>query len=279
MVIFPKPGRAEFLRTLLDNEVHFELSTSPVALAADDLTLGTPVLRKPVFTKGYAHAFMNIPHASIGYTADAGEVSADQTLVYNRLSAMKSLIYAGDMSYAGMTAPQITAALAVFQPFIAEEALFPAWGNHDQDSPADLALLKTYFPYLSGADYYTRSIPYDVPQPSVPNPVHLTCYHSGHTTGPSVITEAGIGSEQALELKALANASTSPWKVLVVHHPPVTGSDRYQEDLAHLCDGTWDLILCGHSHTLEEIDCNGTRVLNVSAVKENRGSSDLVPES
>lgn len=280
MIFFPTLGKATLLQNILANEIHFEFGSSVNAFNSGSLALNNPRhFRKRVFNKGYAGLFTDKPRATIGYTADAGDVWTQQTTLSARFSQKfaQSVIYAGDMSYAGLNTSQITAALMVFQPWIATEKLFPAYGNHDQDG-VGLNPIMGFFPYLSNQRYYSTTINYDTPIVGKAPPVHFTSYHSGKDSSGNDTEPDGIGisSTQALALKAAANASNSPWKVLAVHHPPVGGRGGWLADLAHLLDGTWDLILCGHLHVSEELDINGySRLLNVSSVRENRGSGTL----
>jgi len=279
MVTFPKAGKAALLKALLDSEIHFEFSSSVAPLTADSTALASRFLRKRVFNKGYASKVMDQPKASIGYTSDAGLTGTGQNQIVAKFTSAvaKSVIYAGNLVSLSPTTSNINAALAAFNPWFSTQKLFPAYGNLDQDD-LGLANMLAKFTYLSNARYYSRTIDYDTPISGKVPPVHFSSYHAGKNSL-GVDTEpdgTGIESVQSLALKAAANASSSPWKVLAVHYPPVSGRPGWLAELAHLLDGTWDLVLCGHQHVNEEIDISGTvRVLNVSSRVETLASGSL----
>ncbi|MET0465322.1 MAG: metallophosphoesterase [Chitinophagaceae bacterium] len=282
MSIFkPVEGRGILLQKLLTEETHFEIGDSATPLTSNSTGLGHPLFRKRVFTKGYVKNFLTMRRATIGYISDAGEAGARQTLLATRLqytAQAKTVLYAGNMSLSGNSPSDISTALDAFSYYYNNLNLFPAYGNKDQDGVGGLDNMMDYFEPIASGRYRSISINYDTPQVGDVSPVHVSFYHSGKNTAGDDTEPDGItaGSVQALALKAAAKASPAPWKICVVHHPPVTGGEGALEELAHLLDGTWDLVLCGHSQVAEEIDCKGkVRVLNVSSALTNEGSGAL----
>jgi hypothetical protein len=132
-------------------------------------------------------------------------------------------------------------------------AFFPALGNHDY-SDAGLSTYLRYFrlpgtgsPSSSGTERY-----YDVTW----GPVHLFVLNSNGRE------PAGISkkSRQARWLQRTMGASSSPWDVVVDHHPPYSSDSTHGSTRAMRWPfASWgaDLVVSGHAHVYERIRRGG----------------------
>ncbi len=121
---------------------------------------------------------------------------------------------------------------------------FPILGNHDWQ----VINAKPYTDYftLPGNERY-----YDFVQGSV----HFFMLDSD-SLEPDGITQTSI---QANWLKNKLAASTSPWKIVVLHHAPFTSGMQGSSTKLQWPYEAWgaDVVLAGHDHTYERIEING----------------------
>ena len=118
---------------------------------------------------------------------------------------------------------------------------FPSLGNHDWETP-DVQPYLDYFT-LPGKERY-----YDF----VWGPVHFFAIDSD-VREPDGITSA---SSQAIWLQTQLAASTSPWNVVYMHHPPYSsGANHGSTAVMQWPYQAWgaDVVLAGHDHTYERI--------------------------
>jgi hypothetical protein len=118
---------------------------------------------------------------------------------------------------------------------------FPCLGNHDWETP-DVQPYLDYFT-LPGKERY-----YDF----VWGPVHFFAVDSD-VREPDGITSA---SSQAVWLQTQLAASTSPWNVVYMHHPPYSSGANHGSTAAMQWPyQAWgaDVVLAGHDHTYERI--------------------------
>ncbi len=129
---------------------------------------------------------------------------------------------------------------------------FPALGNHDYGDGGGLDAYLAYFT-LPGAGVSSSNTSgneryYDFIQ----GPVHFFAINSnadetdGHTST----------STQAQWLQAQLAASTAPWKIVYMHHPPYSSSSAHgSETVMQWPYEAWGAtaVLAGHDHTYERI--------------------------
>lgn len=160
----------------------------------------------------------------------------------------------GDNNYPAGAAETIDANVgkhyAAFLGPRAENAFFPALGNHDWDT-AGAAPYLAYFPALPGNGRY-----YDF----VRGPVHLFALDSD----PREPDGIGADSVQARWLRERLQASTAPWKVVYLHHAPYSSSSAHGSSLELRWPyGAWgaSAVLAGHDHTYERLLVGGVPYL------------------
>lgn len=133
---------------------------------------------------------------------------------------------------------------------------FPAMGNHDHTDGGGLAAYQGYFTLpgagVAGSGTTTHERYYDV----VLGPVHAFFLDSDPAE-PDGIT---AGSVQAQWLQERLAASTSPWQVVLLHHPPYSSSGGHGSTTATQWPfAAWgaDLVLAGHDHSYERLAVDG----------------------
>lgn len=122
---------------------------------------------------------------------------------------------------------------------------WPALGNHDWDSGTVQAYLD-YFTLPGNERYYTF----------VRGPVQCFVVDSDNRE-PDGVTST---SKQALWLKAQLAASTSPWKIVYMHHPPYSSCSKHGSTLELQWPyQSWGAIavMSGHDHTYERLVIDG----------------------
>ena len=121
---------------------------------------------------------------------------------------------------------------------------FPSLGNHDWS----LGNIEPYLDYftLPGNERY-----YDFVQ----GPVHFFILDSD-TNEPDGV---GQSSDQAAWLQEAMRASTSPWQIVVMHHPPYSSGPHGSTDWMQWPVAEWgaDAILSGHDHLYERLEVDG----------------------
>ena len=126
-----------------------------------------------------------------------------------------------------------------------ENRFFPALGNHDWGDgfvqPPNIQAHLDYFD-LPGNERY-----YDVER----GPVHLFVVDSDFHEPDGILAD----SLQAEWLRASLAASTSPWKIVVFHHPPYSSAPRPQETYMRWPFREWGAtaVLAGHHHHYESL--------------------------
>jgi len=122
---------------------------------------------------------------------------------------------------------------------------FPSLGNHDWETPNAQPYLD-YFTLPGNERYYTFTW----------GPVDFFPIDSD-SREPDGITQT---SAQAQWLQAALGASTSPWKLVYMHHPPYSSSSNHGNTPALQWPyQAWgaSLVMAGHDHTYERIIRNG----------------------
>ena len=194
----------------------------------------------------------------LGLTSDTGTPGTEATAIASLFTgwAVDAAVFAGDNRYDPTT---FTAAWAPFDSFVAAQKALPALGNHDS---ADWAAHQTKFAYLgSNTRYYRRSLGAGL--------LDVFVLNSGRSTGWTVIEPDGntVGSVQHQAFVSWLATSTAKWRIVVMHHPPVTCSgeaNRADTNLDWPEFAQVDAIICGHAHLSEWLVCRGVPVVNVS---------------
>lgn len=133
---------------------------------------------------------------------------------------------------------------SAYAPGPATNKFFPALGNHDWD--ANISGWHNYFDLPNNERYF------DV----VKGPVHLFFIDSD-AREPNGITSSSTQGQWLQN--GLANSS-SPWKVVVFHHPPYSSSSTHgNTPNLQWPFAAWgaSIVLTGHDHTYERIVKNG----------------------
>ena len=183
----------------------------------------------------------------IGNTSDSAAVAK-----LTRNQSVERILMLGDLCYGSQPlATQINA------NYIAEKAagkLWPSLGNHEfsdacgggSNAPAYLS----YFTLPNNERYYEFQR----------GPVHFFVLNS--YKDPDGVSAT---SKQAIWLKGKLAASTSPWQVVLFHHPPYSsGSEHGSTTYMQWPFEAWgaDAVLSAHDHDYERIlkDVNGDGV-------------------
>jgi hypothetical protein len=194
----------------------------------------------------------------LGLTSDTGTGDGYAEAVASLFSGwgVDFAVFAGDNRYAPVS---FADAWAPFDAFVANQKATPALGNHDS---ADWAAHQTKFSYLgSNTRYYRRSLGNGL--------LDVFVLNSGRSTGWTVIEPDGnaVGSVQHQAFVSWLATSTAKWRIVVMHHPPVTcsgESNRADTNLDWPEFAQVDAIVCGHAHLSEWAVCRGVPVVNVS---------------
>ena len=125
-----------------------------------------------------------------------------------------------------------------------QNRFFPILGNHDWDTPGAQPYLD-YFTLPNNERYYDFTW----------GPVHFFGLDSD-VREPDGITS---GSVQGIWLQGRLAASTSPWKLVYVHHPPYSSGVGGSHAALQWPYEQWgaDAVMSGHDHTYERIIRSG----------------------
>jgi hypothetical protein len=131
-----------------------------------------------------------------------------------------------------------------YGPGADENRFFPSPGNHDWHA-ADLAPYLDYFSLPGNERYYDF----------VRGPVHFFALDSDSREPDGV----NLGSAQAQWLRQRLAASTSPWKVVYMHHPPYSSAQHGNTDWMQWPFAEWgaSAVLSGHDHVYEHLVFDG----------------------
>ena len=207
----------------------------------------------------------------LGLTSDTGTGDGYAEAVASLFSGwgVDFAVFAGDNRYSPVS---FADAWAPFDAFVSNQKAIPALGNHDS---ADWAAHQTKFSYLgSNTRYYRRSLGNGL--------LDVFVLHSGRSTAWAVIEPDGnaVGSVQHQAFVSWLATSTAKWRIVVMHHPPVTcsgESNRADTNLDWPEFAQVDAIVCGHAHLSEWLVCRGVPVVNVSGgVRVDGNPSDTL---
>lgn len=124
----------------------------------------------------------------------------------------------------------------------------PTLGNHDWDTDRAQAYLD-YFE-LPGNERY-----YDI----VLHPVHIFALDSD-SREPDGVSRKSV---QAEWLREKLTSSNSPWKIVIMHHPPYSSGPRGAVDWMRWPFQDWGatILLAGHDHFYERLDIDGMPII------------------
>ena len=125
-----------------------------------------------------------------------------------------------------------------------ENRFFPTLGNHDWRAPGARPYLE-YFTLPGNERYYEL----------VWGPLHLFALDSD----PHEPDGNYDDSWQATWLRERLAASTSPWQIVYMHHPPYSSGDHGSSEFMQWPFADWgvDVVLAGHDHHYERIERDG----------------------
>ena len=124
-----------------------------------------------------------------------------------------------------------------------QNLFFPSLGNHDWTTPGAQPYLD-YFALPSSERYYDFAW----------GPVHLFAIDSD----PNEADGTSSTSTQASWLQAGLTASTEPWDLVYMHHPPYSSGPHGSTSRTQWPYQSWgaDAVLAGHDHTYERLVVN-----------------------
>jgi hypothetical protein len=191
--------------------------------------------------------------AVIGDFGDAGRPEADVAALVHNWQA-DAVLTVGDNNYPDGEASTIDKNIGqYYQPYIypyvgdygpgaaGPNRFFPALGNHDWH-PGHVQPYLDYFTLPGNERYYEVVL----------GPVHLFVLDSNGEE-PDGFTADSI---QAEWLQMQLAASTSPWKLVTLHHAPYSSGSNHGSDPARQWPyAEWGAtaVLAGHEHTYERI--------------------------
>lgn len=125
-----------------------------------------------------------------------------------------------------------------------QNRFFPSLGNHDWRTPGARPYLE-YFTLPGNERYYELTW----------GPLHLFALDSDPHE-PDGIT---VDSTQARWLQERLAASTSPWQLVYMHHPPYSSGDHGSTEALRWPFAEWgvDVVLAGHDHHYERLERDG----------------------
>jgi hypothetical protein len=212
-----------------------------------------------------------------GFMSDAGQVNSKQTdaadILY-RMGELDGVFFGGDNNYENGDYETIEANWDLFDPYVQIEKVFPAIGNHDIEN-FDLANPQTdKFDYLPNNKRYYNVMFEDAS-------LELFVLNSGVKSNGSMVEPDGntVGSLQYQWFIGALGASTAKYRVVMFHHPYVSGMSSATNKVVTEMDWGFDdlpvdLILNGHTHTNQHLRHNNLDILDISAtVRDARDMS------
>ncbi len=209
-----------------------------------------PITANPSDCQGDLH------YAVIGDFGDAGQAEADVSRMVHSWD-VDLIVTTGDNNYPDGEASTIDENIGqYYSDFIypykgeygsgaTENRFFPVLGNHDWR----VVSLQPHYDYftLPGNERY-----YDFEWGSV----HFFVIDSDNHE-PDGITRDSL---QAVWFQKTIRASNSPWKLVLMHHPPYSSSSKYDDNAAMqwpFADWGADAVFAGHAHLYERLYHDG----------------------
>jgi len=232
------------------------LGTAVCLLLLINWRLPNKVYQVDAAQAGAAECVGTVTLAVIGDFGDAGQPEADVANLVHSWN-VDYVLTTGDNNYPNGEASTIDDNIGQYYqqyigsytgsygPGATQNRFFPVPGNHDWNTP-------TLQPYL---DYFTlpgNERYYDVEL----GPVHLFAVDSD-VNEPDGRTATSI---QANWLQTQLLASSAPWKLVTLHHPPYSSSSVHGSNpFLQWPFANWGAtaVLAGHDHTYERIQQDG----------------------
>ena len=141
---------------------------------------------------------------------------------------------------------------------------FPSLGNHDWNSTAGA---KPYLDYFSVPRYYDFAW----------GPIHFFMLDSDEHEPDGTSAR----SKQAQWFKQKITASTSPFDVVVFHHPAYSSGDHGSSEYMRWPFKAWgaDVVISGHDHNYERLIEDGLPYFVDGAASGARGMGTVIPGS
>ncbi|HWP99702.1 MAG TPA: carbohydrate-binding protein, partial [Vicinamibacterales bacterium] len=165
---------------------------------------------------------------------DSGTGSAEQRGLAERMTAdtFDLALHPGDLTYGDPGQPGGTHRLfedrvfGVYASWMRTRPLFPAIGNHEEETGSARAYLDAFvLPENGGAsgfaDHAERFYSFDY------GPVHFVALDTG-----LAFQDPSRRSAQLAWLEADLSSTTQPWRIVYLHRPPYSAGTRYGSDLA-----------------------------------------------
>lgn len=198
------------------------------------------------------------PHVRMAVIGDYGEAGPAEAAVAELVASWSPelVITTGDNNYEVGGASTIDENIgqyyhAFIAPYVgklgtgaAENRFFPSLGNHDWRTPGARPYLE-YFALPGNERYYELTW----------GPLHLLALDSDPHEPDGIDAE----STQAQWLRERLAASTSPWQLVYMHHPPYSSGDHGSTPDLQWPFAEWgaDVVLSGHDHHYERLERDG----------------------
>jgi tartrate-resistant acid phosphatase type 5 len=251
--VFATEGVEELVKTT---------TQTPSTLPIPSLT-SIPITKSPTVTKSIILPTVQFTETSFPITRFAviGDFGLSGKPIFDVANLVKNwnpdfIITVGDNNYPDGQAETIDENIGqYFHEFIfpyggeygkgsETNRFFPTLGNHDWTTNG----AQPYFDYftLPGNERY-----YDFTW----GPVHLFALDSDSREPDGV----GLSSVQASWLVEKLDTSSSPWKIVYMHHPPYSSSGDGSISWAQWPFASWgvDAVISGHSHVYERLNVDG----------------------
>lgn len=134
---------------------------------------------------------------------------------------------------------------------------FPSMGNHEY-SDAGLSTYTNYFKLPGNGVLSTGTSGNERYYDFIQGPVHFFIVNSNNGAGQEP-DGTSANSVQASWLQTQLAASTTPWQIVVFHHPPYSSSNHGSNPWMQWPFAQWgaDAVLSGHDHNYERIVRDG----------------------
>ena len=206
----------------------------------------------------------------IAFTADQGLASTLQTTLANSFlnESQDISLFGGDNNYYTGQALTIESNWAQFDGLVTAGTAYPALGNHDMDigGVTPWSPQTDKFNYLSNNQRYYHNY---FEQGSL----DLFVLNSGWNSATATVEPSGntLGSAQYQWFLNELGASCGKWKIVMFHHPYVSGTSNAVNTQRVNPAMDWgyealgiDLVLNGHTHTAQHLRHTGLNILDVS---------------
>ena len=262
--------------TSLSESFNLNLAAGTYYLSVDGIGMGDPMISPPTGHADYGNIGQYtitgaIPEAASTVVVVIGDYGDDSTAEGDVAALVNgwnpdAVITAGDNRYGATTFDQVVGAF--YCDFLANvpsgsscsggnsatNHYFPTAGNHDYTDGGGLGEYLSYFDLpgagvvSSGSSGTERYCDYVV------GPIHFFAVDSQ-----GALTDGADMTAQQAWLQTQLGASTSPWQVVVMHHPPYSSGTHQSSTAMRWPYAAWgaDAVVAGHDHDFERISASG----------------------